>query len=163
MVVIPVDLAAVSGVLGLRGGAEVGPSIVQAVMVDMVNEHTVGHFEDRAVHFEDDSLLADPLAGVAYGVERAPGADDVPFVLAEPVVIGRIDNGVPAPRQRYPAEGVAVTQPAIEQCGLYGQPVQPRRDFNTEMDDSWRTQGANLRLEDQGIRKWVSGMGFASK
>ena len=98
VVVISVDLAAVSGVLGLGGGAKVGPSIVQAVMVDMVNEHAIGHFEDRAVHFEDDSLLAEPLAGIAYGVKRAPGADDMPFILAEPVEIGRIDEGVLAPR-----------------------------------------------------------------
>ena len=89
-----VALSAISGVLGLRGGAKVGPPVVQAVMVDMVNKHAGGHGENLAVHLDDDSLLAELLAGIAHGVKRAPGADDMPFILAEPVEIGRIDQGI---------------------------------------------------------------------
>jgi len=107
-------------------------------MVDMVNKHTIRHFENLAVHFDDDSLFAYPLAGIPRGVVRGRAADDVPFVLAEPVVVLRIDDGVLAPRQRNPAEGVAVAQPAIQKHGLYDRPFQPGRDFNTEIDDSRR-------------------------
>ena len=106
-------LSAVAGVLGARGGAEICVSIIQAVMIYVVYEHRSGDLENLAVHLNDDSLSTSVLAYISHGVKCAGAPDDVPFVFCEPVVILRIDYGVFALCQRYPAECVVVTQPAI--------------------------------------------------
>ncbi len=43
-------IAGVSGVVGGSGGAQVGFAIVQAVMVDVVDEEIIGDVYDYSVH-----------------------------------------------------------------------------------------------------------------
>jgi len=42
----------VPGVLGCGCGAEIGTSVVEAYMVDVVAEHVVGDGDDGAVHWD---------------------------------------------------------------------------------------------------------------
>ena len=47
--------------------------------------------------------------GVEFGIDSRGG----PFVLAEPVKIVRVNDGVFTLRQRYASEGIAVANPPI--------------------------------------------------
>ena len=54
---VDLGIAGVSGVVGGRGGAEVGFAIVPAVMIDMVDEEAFRHIYDFAVHRYCQPLL----------------------------------------------------------------------------------------------------------
>ena len=75
------DFSAIARVLSSRGGAEVCLSIVQSVMIDVVNEHVIGNLKDLAVHFDDDSLFIFFEADCSNGVKGAFTPGNVPFVL----------------------------------------------------------------------------------
>jgi hypothetical protein len=88
------ELSAVAVVLCAGCGAEICLSIVQAIVIYMVNEYVIWDFENLAVHFDNDSLFLLLQAGCAHGVEGAFAPANVPFVIVEPVEIIRIDDGV---------------------------------------------------------------------
>ena len=130
------DLSAVSVVLCACCGAEVCLSIVQAVMIYVVNEHVVGDFEDLAVHLDDDSLAVFLEVGVADGVKGACASGDMPFVFAERFVVVGVNYGVFGLGQAYAAEGIAEAEAAIEKGDKYYWALQPSGYVNKDLDDS---------------------------
>jgi len=87
-------LSAVAVVLCAGCGAEVCFSIVQAIVIYVVNEFVIWDFENLAVHFDNDPLFLFLQAGCTHGVEGAFAPANVPFVIVEPVEIIWIDDGV---------------------------------------------------------------------
>ena len=75
--VFPFFLVAV--VLGAGCGAEVCLSIVQAVMIDVVNDEAGGDFYYTAVHVNWGRVFS--CGGVAFGVKSVAVLSNVPFVL----------------------------------------------------------------------------------
>jgi hypothetical protein len=128
-----VDFLCVAVVLGAGRRAQVGPSVIQAVMIDMVHHHAGGNLHDAPVHVNRSGPLS--CGGIALGVERMGIFRDVPIMFTEPLVIAGINDGVFSFRQGYPAEGVAVAQSAVQQHEPYGRPFEPRRDFDNDFDD----------------------------
>jgi hypothetical protein len=89
---------------------------------------------DFAVHADRLSLAGFPAQLGADGVEFVIDFRGGPFVLAEPVIIIRVNDGVFALRQRYAPEGVAVANPPIEKYQLSDEPFQPIRNINNDFD-----------------------------
>jgi len=72
----------VPDVLSARCGAEVRLSVVEGVVVDVVDEHSGWNFDDEVVHLD---VLSGQLFAVCermYGVKGVWGFVDVPFVFA---------------------------------------------------------------------------------
>jgi len=134
---VDLRITCVTCVLCRSGGAEVGFAIVPAVMIDMVDEEALRHIYDFAVHryCQPLSLARRPLA--PYGVVRTASLGDVPFVPVDSFEIIGIHDGVLALREGDSAEGVAVTQPSVQEQSQYGQPFQQGRnsDSDNELDD----------------------------
>ncbi len=66
-------------VLGAGSGAEVCLSIVQAVMIDVVNDVAGGDFYDTAVHVNWGGVFS--CGGVAFGVKSVAVLSNVPFAF----------------------------------------------------------------------------------
>lgn len=64
-------LSAVAVVLCSGCRAEVCLSVVEAIVIDVVNEYVIWDFENLAVHFDNDSLFLLLEPGCAHGVEGA--------------------------------------------------------------------------------------------
>jgi len=110
----------VVAVLHACGGSQVRFAIIVAVMVDMIDEKMVGRVDNLSMHLNGDSLLANPRIPARIIGHRTP--DHVPFVFIQSLEIFRIDDGVFALGKRYPAEGVAVTGPAVQQRQCHERP-----------------------------------------
>lgn len=80
---------AVGLVLALRAEAEVGLSIVQPVVIDVVNILAALSSQDKAMHVEDDALAIDRFAahGIAFVIPP-------PAPLHQKVVISIINEGI---------------------------------------------------------------------
>ena len=80
-------------VLGVGGEAEVGLSIVEAIIVYVVDDKSGGRVHYLAVHIDGGcpALLTD--SGIAFGVEGVGVFGDLPFVFDEPFVIIRVNDG----------------------------------------------------------------------
>jgi hypothetical protein len=146
---VDLGIAGVSGVVGGRGGAEVGLAIVPAVMVDVVGVEAVRHVDDLAVHRYGQPLFERRRPLAPDGVVCAVAIADVPFVPAEAVVVFGVHDGVLALREGDPAECVAVTQLSVEEQGQHGQLFQRRRypDFDNELDDFPLPRGTSRSAE----------------
>ena len=66
-------------VLGAGSGAEVCLSIVQAVMIDVVNDEAGGDFNYTAVHVNWGRVFS--CGGVAFGVKSVAVLSNVPFAF----------------------------------------------------------------------------------
>ncbi len=73
-------------------------------------------------------------SNAANGVERRTAFGGKPFVSGKPEIIVRIDDGVFALSQRYPAERIAVPDAPIEKHRLDDDPNQPKRDGYSELN-----------------------------
>ncbi len=91
----------------------------------------MGYF---AVHADRLSLAGFPAQLGADGVEFVIDFRGGPFVLAEPVIIIRVNDGVFALCQRNAPEGIAEANPPIEKHRLGDEPFQPIRNFNNDFD-----------------------------
>jgi len=111
------DSSGVAIILGAGGRADIGLSVVQAVMIDVVRHHTGRDLHYLAVHVNGDTASVSAERGVALGVEGVAVFGDVPFVLVQSLVIFGIHDGEFALGQAYPAKGVAVAKPTIEKHG----------------------------------------------
>ena len=102
----------------------------------MVNEDVAREYKYGAVH---GKLTPFSIFGHdrADRVEASIPSDGVPFVLGEMIVIVRVNDSVFALGERYPAEGIAVAQPAIQKHRPGEKPFQPigNSDFENELDD----------------------------
>jgi len=72
----------VAVVLGAAGRAEVCLSIVEAVVVDVVDEHSGWNFDDEIVHLGVLSGLLFAVGERTDGVKGVGGFVGVPFVFA---------------------------------------------------------------------------------
>ena len=119
-------------VLGAARGAEVRLSIVEAVMVDMVNDIARGDFYYTTVHVNGGGYFS--CGGVALGVKGAAVFGNVPFVFAEPFVIFGVNDGKHTLCQGYAAERIAVAEAAIGEHGKYQYAFDSSRDRNNEIN-----------------------------
>ena len=95
-------LAPVARVLPGRAETQIVAAVVQAVAVDVIDEHSLGGLHDFAVHEDEAAVLASlgvPRRVVGRGL-------DLPLVLVEPLVLGGVDDGVQATGQGDIAERV---------------------------------------------------------
>ncbi len=91
----------------------------------------MGYF---TVHADGLSLAGFPAQLGADGVEFVIDFRGCPFVLAEPVKIVGVNDGVFALGQKNAPEGIAVANPPIEKNRLSDEPFQPIRNFNNDFD-----------------------------
>jgi len=66
------------------------------------------------VHFDDGRGFFVRLS-VSLCVEAKVFSDGVPIVYCEAVVVGGVDDGEPALRERYSAEAIAIAEAPVEQ------------------------------------------------
>jgi len=88
------------------------------------------------VHLEVPSLFFLAVGQRVHGVPGVRALVRVPFDSAEPFVVFRIDEGELALRQRDPAEGVAIAQPAIRKQQPEQGLFKPVRDVQNNLDNS---------------------------
>ena len=122
----------VAVVLGAGGGAEVCPAIVEAVMVDVVNDTAGGYFYYTAVHINGARVFS--CGGVALGIKCVAVLSDVPIVLAEPIVIFGVNDCKLALCQGYAAERIAVAESATEKEQANTRFLQPYRYVKSNSD-----------------------------
>ena len=102
----------VVAVLPVCGGSQVRFAIIVAVMVDMIDEKTVGRVENLSVHLDMLRLVFTEIDAPA-GIISVFALNSVPFVFIQSLEIFRVDDCVLSLCQRYLAEGVAVAGPAV--------------------------------------------------
>lgn len=85
-----------------RADAQVAAAVVQAVAVDMIDEHSLRRFHDLAVH-EYEAAAIDSFGVMRPVVRRRL---DLPLVPAEPFVVLGVDDGVHATGQGDIADAV---------------------------------------------------------
>jgi len=83
----------VTVVLGAGCEAEVGLSIVEAVIVYVVDDKPRGRVHYLAVHVDGGLPALSTDSGIAFGVEGVGVFGDMPFVFDEPFVIIRVNDG----------------------------------------------------------------------
>jgi len=94
------DVAEVAAVLGKGADAEVLLPVIQAVVVNVVNDQMVRGVEDFAVHFDAFAVFFASGVVIFRRTFRKPG------ILAQARVVFGIDNGELSAGQRYQAWGV---------------------------------------------------------
>jgi hypothetical protein len=122
----------VSVVLGAGRGAEVCPAIVEAVMVDVVNDAAGGDFYYTAVHVNGARIFS--CGGVALGVKCVAVLRNVPFIFAELFVIFGVNDGELALCQGYAAERIAVADAAAGEHSKDQYAFNSSRDGNYEIN-----------------------------
>ena len=103
---------AIVAVLHGCGGSEVRFAIIEAVMVDMIDEKVVRRVDNLSVHL-DMLPLVETHMNPPDGIPGVFGLIGVPFVFIQSPEIFRIDDGVLSLCQRYPAEGVVVAGTSV--------------------------------------------------
>lgn len=83
-------------------------------MINMVHKHIIRDFEYLAVHGKL-TLFSVSGSGTSGCIESSAHFNGVPFVFGQMIVIVGIDDCVFALGQRYAAEGIAVSNPAIQE------------------------------------------------
>ena len=126
-------LLSVVCVLGFGYWAEIGLAIVEAIVIDMIDERIIGDLAYFAVHIEAAflALCGDNRANRVAGQAASGGK---PFVFGKPKEVVRIDEGVFALGQQYPAERIAVPEPPIQEHRLDNDPDKPERDGDGELN-----------------------------
>jgi hypothetical protein len=81
----PAPAPHVAQVFGLRALPEVPPAVVPMTSVDVIHDQVRRRIHDQPVH--DDILASDGRSGVSF---FSPCG--LPFVLAQPSIVGRIDD-----------------------------------------------------------------------
>ena len=103
----------------MGGGSEVCLSVVESVLIDVVDDHAGRDFDYAAVHKVGEIRFVIASWACSLGIICAGGLvfDDVPFVPAESPVIFGVNDGVFAFSEGYSSEGIAVADAAVEQQG----------------------------------------------
>ena len=119
-----------------RGRTQVGLAIVQAAMVDMIDEQALRDVDNFPVHRDGyvPFFLGQPLVAGRIGCVR-PFAE-LPFVFFEPLVVVRVDDGEFALGQWDSPVRVAAAKPTVQQDEEYPNPVQPVRNSDDVLDDN---------------------------
>ncbi len=122
----------VAVVLGAGCWAEVRLSIVEAVMVDVVNDAAGGDFYYTAVHVNGARVFF--CWGVALGVTSVAVLSDVPSVLTQLFVIFGVNDCKLALCQGYAAERIAVAEAAPGEHSKDQYAFDSSRDGNNEIN-----------------------------
>ena len=122
----------VAVVLGAGRGAEVCPAIVEAVMIDVVNDAAGGDFYYTAVHVNGARVFS--CGGIALGVTSVAILSDVPFVFTERFVIYGVNDGKLALCKGYAAERIAVAEAAPGEYSKDQYAFDSSRDGNDEIN-----------------------------
>lgn len=101
-------------VLSTGSGADVRLSIIEAVIVYVIDDEAGRDFYYTAVHVDGWRLVLSSDPGVALCVEGVSVFGDVPGVLVEAVVVLWVDDCVFALCEGYAAERIAVAEAAIK-------------------------------------------------
>jgi len=125
----------VPDVLRVRGGAQVGLSVVEAVMVDVVGEHAGRHVDDHVVHLEVFAFCVLAVGERVYGVPSVRALVGVPLDRSQALVVLGIDDGELALRQRDSPEGIAIAQPAIDEQQADQGLGKPVGDVQNNLDN----------------------------
>ena len=134
----------VAVVLGAGGWAQVGLSIVEAVMIDVVNDAAGRDFYDTAVHVNRGRCFS--CGGIALGVRSVAVFSNMPSVFAELFVIFGVNDGKPALCQGYAAERIAVAEAATGKHSKNQYAFYSSRDGNYEIN--FACSAVNNRLEN---------------
>jgi len=94
----------------------------------MVALQAIGNIDNFAMHADCFSPPAFSGRACSYGVKFTVNPGSGPFVLAQPVIFVRIDDGEFALGQRYSPEGVAVAKPAVQKHRPGQKILQPVRN-----------------------------------
>jgi len=89
--------------LGESCKAKITPAVVQAVVVDVVNDEMVGGVGDLAVHFDAFAVF------FSNGVVILRGAFDEPGILAQVRIVFGANGGELAAGERYEARGAVLS------------------------------------------------------
>lgn len=119
-----------SAVLCAGGEAEVGLSVVEAVVVNMVDEQAGGVVHYLAVHVNIFGLSFFVARGVSLGVKSGGEFCGVPIILYQARVIFGVNDGEFASREGYAAKGVAEANPPIQEQDKDSRLFEPVRDFD---------------------------------
>ncbi len=122
----------VAVVLGTGRGAEVRLSIVEAVMVDVVNDAAGGDFYYTAVHVNGTRVFS--CGGIALGIKCVAVLSNVPSVFAERFVIIGVNDGKFALCQGYAAERITVAEAAKGEHSKDQYAFDMGRDRNDEIN-----------------------------
>jgi hypothetical protein len=108
---------------------EICLSIVEAVSIDMVDEHALRGLKHSAVHRKVSFSYA-IYSGPSSGIESSAVRIGVPIVFRKSIVIIGIDDGELSPSERDSPEGAAVAEEAVEKHRQRQDIIQPVRDFD---------------------------------
>jgi hypothetical protein len=122
----------VAVVLGSGRGAEVRLSIVEAVMVYVVNDAALGDFYYTAVHVDGARVFF--CWGVALGITSVAVLSNTPSVFAELFVIFGVNDCKLALCQGYAAERIAVAEAAPGEHSKDQYAFDSSRDGNNEIN-----------------------------
>ena len=106
-------------------GAEICLSIVEAVAVDVVTEHTIRNINDQIVHLEILSWCVLSVCQRVDGIASSWAFLDVPFVFHQPVVIFGVNYGEFSFCQGDFSEGIAIPDSAIKKEQANARFIQP--------------------------------------
>ena len=123
-------LAVIPGVLLIRSGPEVCLSIVQTVMVYMVDYFAFRKIHYNPMHpdgFGPDSALVS--ISRARRIETPSTFYDIPFIFCKGLVIFRVHDCEFAPRKGDSSKWIAVAQFSITQHKPYANPVNKFRQI----------------------------------
>jgi len=125
----------VAYVLGSRGGSEICPSIVHAVLIYMVGQHSVGNLYEFTVHVYRSEPGCFWASRSSYRVEIARPLYRKPFVSSQALVVGRVHLCVLRLRHANQAKRIPVAQPSIQKHRQHSQMANPIADFDNDRDD----------------------------
>lgn len=108
---------------------EICLSIVEAVSIDMVDEHALRGLKHSAVHRKVSFSYA-IYSGPSSGIESSAVRIGVPFVFREVIIVIGVNDGELSPSERDSSEGVAAAEEAVEKQRQRQEIIQPVRDFD---------------------------------
>ena len=110
------------------GETKVCLSIVEAVVVYVVDDQARRNFYYTAVHIYGGSLALSTDAGIAFGIEGVAVFGDVPFVFIQPVEVVGVNDGKFALSKSNTPESVAVANASIQKHRKDSDALKPVRD-----------------------------------
>ena len=120
-------------ILGAGCRTEVRLSIIEAVMIDMVNDKTFWNFYYLSVHANNGFFVLF-MSDFTPRIKSVAAFADVPFELSQPLVILRVNNGEFTLGQGYSPEGVPISNAAIEKYRQDTYSLNPGRYVKANFD-----------------------------
>ena len=113
--------------------AQIFLSIVEPVMINVVDDATGGDLYNASVHVDRLMTRISSVASVALCVICAGIFCEMPLVFVESVEILGIDASKAAFCERYSSEGMTISYSAIEKDRINYSRFEPIRDFDSDL------------------------------